>query len=168
MRPFRAQTSMRRSVRSIKANLQKNIATARKVVAAVTADLDRRNRESRWRNAEIPVRLWPMLHASHGGSEGGPTETPALKAVGPFLAPSEQRTILVLAGGVGTGKTVAVAWGCAFHGGRMVKALDLVRAGRLSYTKAAELLEVSQAEFLAFMARHRISPLVRLVGNTTL
>ena len=36
--------------------------------------------------------------------------------------------------------------------------LDLVREGRLSYTKAAELLEVSQAEFLAFMARHRVSP----------
>lgn len=98
-------------------------------MAAVTADLDRRNRESRWRNADVPTRLWPMLHASHAGAEGGPTETPALKAVGPFLAPSQRRSILVLAGGVGTGKTVAVAWGCAFHGGRFVKALDLVRAG---------------------------------------
>ena len=36
--------------------------------------------------------------------------------------------------------------------------VDLVRAGRLSYTKAAELLEVSQAEFLTVMARHGISP----------
>ena len=36
--------------------------------------------------------------------------------------------------------------------------VDLVLAGRLSYTKAAELLEVSQAEFLTVMARHGISP----------
>ena len=38
--------------------------------------------------------------------------------------------------------------------------LDLVREGRLSYSKAAELLEISQAEFLSFMARHRVSPFV--------
>ena len=43
--------------------------------------------------------------------------------------------------------------------------LDLVRAGRLSYTKAAELLEVSQAEFLAIMARHRISPFAFTEGE---
>jgi predicted HTH domain antitoxin len=43
--------------------------------------------------------------------------------------------------------------------------VDLVRAGRLSYTKAAELLEVSQAEFLAFMARYRISPFVFTEGE---
>jgi DNA replication protein DnaC len=98
-------------------------------IAAVTAELDRSLRETRWRNASIPERLWPMLHASHGGREGGPSETAALKAVGPFLSKNERRSILVLAGGVGTGKTVAVAWGCAFHGGRFVKALDLVRAG---------------------------------------
>jgi predicted HTH domain antitoxin len=36
--------------------------------------------------------------------------------------------------------------------------LDLVREGRLSHAKAAELLEISLAEFLAFMARHRVSP----------
>lgn len=36
--------------------------------------------------------------------------------------------------------------------------LDLVRQGRLSHAKAAELLEISLAEFLAFMARHHVSP----------
>ena len=43
--------------------------------------------------------------------------------------------------------------------------LDLVRGGRLSYTKAAELLEVSQAEFRAFMAQHRISPFAFAEGE---
>lgn len=38
--------------------------------------------------------------------------------------------------------------------------LDLVREGRLSHAKAAELLEISLAEFLAFMARHHVSPFV--------
>jgi predicted HTH domain antitoxin len=36
--------------------------------------------------------------------------------------------------------------------------LELVREGRLSHAKAAELLEISLAEFVAFMARHRVSP----------
>ena len=38
--------------------------------------------------------------------------------------------------------------------------LDLVREGRLSHAKAAELLEISLAEFLTFMARHRVSAFV--------
>ena len=38
--------------------------------------------------------------------------------------------------------------------------LDLVREGRLSHAKAAELLEISLAEFFSFMARHRVSPFV--------
>ena len=36
--------------------------------------------------------------------------------------------------------------------------LELVREGRISYGKAAELLGTSQAEFLAYMARHQVSP----------
>jgi predicted HTH domain antitoxin len=36
--------------------------------------------------------------------------------------------------------------------------LELVRQGRLSHAKAAELLEISLAEFLTFMARHHVSP----------
>jgi len=43
--------------------------------------------------------------------------------------------------------------------------LDLVRDGRLSHAKAAELLEISLAEFLTFMARHRVSPFVFLEGE---
>ena len=43
--------------------------------------------------------------------------------------------------------------------------LDLVREGRLSHTKAAELLEISQAEFFAFMARHRVSPFAFTEGE---
>ena len=38
--------------------------------------------------------------------------------------------------------------------------LELVREGRLAHTKAAELLEISLTEFLAFMARHQVSPFV--------
>ncbi len=38
--------------------------------------------------------------------------------------------------------------------------LDLVREGRLSHAKAAELLEIPLAEFLTFMTRHRVSPFV--------
>lgn len=43
--------------------------------------------------------------------------------------------------------------------------LELVRDGRLSHTKAAELLEISLAEFLAFMARHQVSPFVFAEGE---
>lgn len=43
--------------------------------------------------------------------------------------------------------------------------LDLVREGRLSHAKAAELLEISLAEFLAFMARHHISPFTFAEGE---
>jgi len=43
--------------------------------------------------------------------------------------------------------------------------LELVREGRLSHAKAAELLEISLAEFLAFMARHRVSPFVFAEGE---
>lgn len=43
--------------------------------------------------------------------------------------------------------------------------LELVREGRLSHAKAAELLEISLAEFLAFMARHQVSPFVFAEGE---
>jgi predicted HTH domain antitoxin len=36
--------------------------------------------------------------------------------------------------------------------------IALVRDGRVAYGKAAELLGVSQAEFLTYMARHQVSP----------
>ena len=36
--------------------------------------------------------------------------------------------------------------------------IELVREGRVAYGKAAELLGISQAEFLAYMAKHKVSP----------
>ena len=36
--------------------------------------------------------------------------------------------------------------------------IELVREGRVAYGKAAELLGISQAEFLAYMAKQRVSP----------
>lgn len=101
---------------------------AQEAIDAEAAE-QQRGREGRWRNCGIPERLWPMLHAAEVGGPGGTELTPALAAVGPFLPPSQPKTILILAGGVGVGKTVAAAWGCAFHRGTMVKALDLIRAG---------------------------------------
>jgi predicted HTH domain antitoxin len=36
--------------------------------------------------------------------------------------------------------------------------IELVQEGRVAYGKAAELLGISQAEFLAYMAKHKVSP----------
>ena len=36
--------------------------------------------------------------------------------------------------------------------------LDLVRCGKVSCGKAAELLAISQSEFLTYMAQHQVSP----------
>jgi predicted HTH domain antitoxin len=36
--------------------------------------------------------------------------------------------------------------------------IELIREGRVADGKAAELLGISQAEFLAYMAKHRVSP----------
>lgn len=41
---------------------------------------------------------------------------------------------------------------------RILYMLELVRKGKVTYGKAAELLDVSQAEFLEYMARHEMSP----------
>jgi predicted HTH domain antitoxin len=41
---------------------------------------------------------------------------------------------------------------------RRLLLLELVRDGRVAYGKAAELLGTSQAEFLTYMAQHKISP----------
>ncbi len=105
-------------------------------------ELRRRSREADWRARGIPERLFPMLHdgaadepelgdTSRPLAPGplAPKPTPALTAVDRFLEPSDPKTILVLAGEVGTGKTVAAAWGAAVGRGRMVKAIDLLRAG---------------------------------------
>lgn len=96
-------------------------------------ELRRRNRERDWLARGIPERVWPMLHDGAPDEPVGPLApkpTPALEAVGRFLSPSERRTFLVLCGAVDSGKTFAAAWGAAWHGGgRVVKALDLLRAG---------------------------------------
>ena len=36
--------------------------------------------------------------------------------------------------------------------------LELVREGKVSYSKAAELLGIGQVEFLQYMAQHTVSP----------
>ncbi len=36
-------------------------------------------------------------------------------------------------------------------------ALELVRRGALTYTKAAELLDMSQAEFISYLGTHQVS-----------
>ena len=36
--------------------------------------------------------------------------------------------------------------------------LELVREGKVPYGKAAELLGIGQAEFLQYMAQHKVSP----------
>lgn len=36
-------------------------------------------------------------------------------------------------------------------------ALELVRRGALPYTKAAELVSISQAEFIAYLSTHQVS-----------
>ncbi len=41
---------------------------------------------------------------------------------------------------------------------RRLLLLELVREGRVPYGKAAELLGIGQAEFLEYMAQHKISP----------
>jgi hypothetical protein len=110
-------------------------AMAAEAVAAERAD--RRRATARgWAERGVPERLFPMLHASASANDVTPEELalapepwPSLEAVGRFLQPSEPKTILVLAGVGHAGKTVAASWGCAFHGGRLVKAVDLIRAG---------------------------------------
>lgn len=95
-------------------------------------EVRRSHRERDWRARGIPDRLWPMLHDGAPDEPVGPLAPkpwPALEAVGPFLSPGDPKTLLVLAGSPGCGKTVGATWGAAWSGGRLVKALDLVRAG---------------------------------------
>ena len=42
---------------------------------------------------------------------------------------------------------------------RKLLATELVKRGELTYTKAAELLDVSQAEFTAYLSDHGVSTL---------
>ena len=40
---------------------------------------------------------------------------------------------------------------------RKLYMLELIRRDKITYGKAAELLDISQAEFLGYMARHKVS-----------
>lgn len=95
-------------------------------------EVRRAHREREWRERGVPERLWASLHDGAPDEPIGPDAprpTDALETVGRFLSPSERRTVLVIAGPVGCGKTTAAAWGVAWHGGRFVKAIELLRAG---------------------------------------
>lgn len=95
-------------------------------------DLVRQERERSWAARGIARRLWPVFHDGAPDAPVGPLApkpTPALLAVSRFLSGAETRTALVLAGAVDTGKTLAAEWGAAWHGGAVVKGIDLVRAG---------------------------------------
>lgn len=95
-------------------------------------EVRRRARERDWAARGIPERLWAMLHDGAPDEPIGPLAarpTAALDAVSRFLAPDDPKTSLVLTGPVGSGKTVGAVWGATWNGGRVVKALDLVRAG---------------------------------------
>lgn len=102
------------------------------VVVPCPPELRQQDRERSWSARGIPERLWPMFHDGAPDEPVGPLAplpSEALEVVGRFISPAETKTGLVLAGDPGTGKTVAAAWGAAWGSGRVVKALDLVRAG---------------------------------------
>ena len=81
-----------------------------------------------------------------GGLEDGPAR-PAMEAVRSWVAASEPRPLLVLAGGTGTGKTVAAAWALARIGGEYVRAVDLARRSE-PYRNEAEILRPASSELL--------------------
>jgi DNA replication protein DnaC len=96
------------------------------------AEQDRRAHEKRREGAGIPRRLWRLLD----GTEPL-LDTEAMAAVRAFLGSG--KTFLVLAGGVGPGKTVAAAWAVEQRRGRMVKAIDLTRLGTYDEERWDEL-----------------------------
>lgn len=97
-------------------------ALAREAREQAARDEENRKAETvRNRTAEgIPRRIWPVLDA--------PRETAALAAVRAFMA-NKAQSLLVLAGGVGTGKTVAAAWLLDQWGGVFLKAIEVATAG---------------------------------------
>jgi hypothetical protein len=96
-------------------------------------EVRRQHRERDWRARGVPERLWAMFHDGAPDEPVGPLAPrpcEALEAVGRFLSPSEARTILVLAGVVGTWKTASAAWGVAWTpGALLVKAIEVIRQG---------------------------------------
>ncbi len=80
-----------------------------------------RQREAALTERGVPRRLWRTLEA--------PNETPALTAIKAFVDPENAKTFLVLAGGIGTGKTAAASWPLLERHGKLVKAIELTRHG---------------------------------------
>jgi DNA replication protein DnaC len=64
--------------------------------------------------------------AFHAGL-GAPKETAALDAVRAFMG-TEDKTVLLLAGDVGRGKSFAAAWAVDTYGGRFIEANDVIAA----------------------------------------
>lgn len=84
-------------------------------------EVDRQLRRGRMERGGVPARVMPLMDE--------PEATQAVQAVIRFLHPDNPRTLLVLAGGVGTGKTVAACWAIGHDGGKFEKAIELVRHG---------------------------------------
>lgn len=109
----------------------------------IIAQMDKRARERAVKAACIPERVAKML--------GSTVETDAVAKVREFM--SSPRTLLVLAGGTGCGKTVAAcvgldSWvlvegGTLRRAGRFAKAIDLVRAGTFDGEFWDELTDAS-------------------------
>lgn len=99
-------------------------------MAAIYDTMVTERREQIRRTMGIPPRVLKLL--------GSVTETEAVKAAREFLG-NAGRSLLLMAGGTGCGKTVAacvaldeyatIEWVNARNVGRFVKAIDLVRAG---------------------------------------
>lgn len=106
--------------------------------ARLQTQFAREKRIRRLQHAMVPKRLWEAL--------AEPQETDAVKVVREWLE-TEAQTFLVIAGGVGVGKTVAAAFACQERSGsRFVKAIDVARAGQFN----AEFWdEVNTASLLA-------------------
>ena len=97
-----------------------------KLEQAAADELERSRSVERRRNrlamAGIPERVIRLLLA-------GAADTKPLAEARAFVDESDRRTILVIAGGAGCGKTVAVCAAGEGHGMTFVKAHDLARAG---------------------------------------
>lgn len=103
------------------------VATARASEAAEGAAQDRRRRAARLHEEGG----FPLLALD---AAAAPRETPAMAAARRFAA--SDRTVLVLAGGVGAGKTSAAAWLALDHGGEasaFLRATELERRGRYDH-----------------------------------
>jgi DNA replication protein DnaC len=81
--------------------------------------LDRLESRRTWVRAGIPERLLDCVEA--------PKETPALDVVRTWLASG--KTLLALLGPPDRGKSTAACWAAAQIGGRVIKAMDLIRHG---------------------------------------